>query len=119
VVVAAGAALVHLAGRQLVRSRVGLFGVSPGPHLVTTGWYARTRNPMDVGTVAVALGAWLILAVPLMWVVPLAAVVNFVVGVGLYEDRRLLEEFGEEYEEYRARVGKWIPRRSPRPRRRG
>jgi protein-S-isoprenylcysteine O-methyltransferase Ste14 len=107
-----GAFLLHLPARQLTRAGVGVFGVVPGPALVTSGWYRRVRNPMDIGATLVAVGAWAALAVPLMWVVPAAAAVNFGVGVGLYEDRRLVEEFGDEFAEYRRRVRKWIPRLS-------
>lgn len=110
-----GVTLIHRPGRQLAAAGVGVFGVVPGPVLVTSGWYGRVRNPIDVGATCVALAASAALAVPLIWVVPAAALVNFTVGAGLYEDRRLLEEFGDEFVGYRERVRKWVPYRGPKP----
>jgi protein-S-isoprenylcysteine O-methyltransferase Ste14 len=77
--------------------------------LVTDGWYGRVRNPIDAGTTLMALWSLAAFDVVLMWVVPGAALINFTVGAGLYEDRRLFEEFGDEFTAYRRRVPKWIP----------
>lgn len=105
----AGTVVVHYPARQLARRGIGLFGMTPGPVLVTDGWYGRVRNPIDVGTTLMALWSVAAFDVVLMWVVPGAALINFTVGAGLYEDRRLFEEFGDEFTEYRRRVPKWIP----------
>ena len=105
----AGTALIHYPARQLAQQGIGLFGMTPGPVLVTDGWYRRVRNPIDVGTTLIALSPLAAFDVALMWVVPGAALINFTVGAGLYEDRRLFEEFGEEFTGYRRRVPKWIP----------
>ncbi len=110
VLLVAGTALVLSSAERLAASGAPLFGVRPGPRLVGDGWYARIRNPIDVGTTMISFAALAAVAVELMWVVPMAALVNFTVGAGLYEDRRLLESFGDDFEEYRARVPKWLPR---------
>ncbi len=111
VLLAAGLRLIDAGARTLAASGVGLFGVGPGRRLVGTGIYGRIRNPIDVGTLLVALAPWVALAVDLMWVVPAGGVVYFVGGVGPYEDRRLLEAFGDEFREYRSSVSKWLPGR--------
>lgn len=108
-VVAVGAWVVNRAAAQLAARGVGVFSVAPGPVLVTDGWYARLRNPIDVGIVLLGIGAALALDLPRVWIIPVAAVVNGAVGAGLYEDRRLLESFGDEFREYRGRVRKWVP----------
>lgn len=110
---AAGTALVDAGARTLAAQDVGLFGVVPGERLVRTGIYARIRNPIDLGTVAISLASWLAFAVDLMWVITAGAIAYFVGGVGPYEDRRLLEEFGDDFRDYRAAVAKWAPRRRP------
>lgn len=108
---AAGLTLITTGSRHLASAGIGLFGVRPGPRLVTDGPYGLVRNPIDVGTTLLAIGIWLAVDVALLWVIPAAAVVSFVAGVGPYEDRLLLEEFETEFEAYRARVTKWVPRR--------
>lgn len=108
---AVGAAFVVAGSRTLAGRGVPLFGVTPGPVLVTDGWYGRIRNPIDLGSTLIAVGGWMVLAVDLMWVVPAAALVGFTVGSGLYEDRRLAEVFGDDFTAYRQRVPKWLPRR--------
>lgn len=111
VIALAGVGLILAGARSLASRGVPLFGVTPGPVLVTDGWYGRIRNPIDAGATLLAFAAWMILAVDLMWVVPAAALVGFTVGSGLYEDRRLGEVFGDDFTEYRTAVAKWVPRR--------
>lgn len=105
----AGIALVDRGGRTLSRAGIGLFTSAPGSELVTTGVYGRVRNPMEVGIVMVSLAPWLVVDVALMWVIPAATAVWVVAGVGPYEDRRLVEEFDEDFRAYRASVRKWVP----------
>ena len=107
VVAAAGAVLVHVGAKHLAAAGVQLFGVRPAGVLVTDGVYARMRNPIDAGATLVALATWLALDLALGWVIPAAALISFVAGVGPYEDRLLLEEFDDEFREYRRSVPKW------------
>jgi protein-S-isoprenylcysteine O-methyltransferase Ste14 len=105
-----GLVVVAVAARRLGSAGIGLFGVRPGPVLVTDGVYARVRNPIDIGTVFIAFGQWIALGLELAWVIPAAALVSFVAGVGPYEDRLLVEEFGDTFRTYRKSVSKWWPR---------
>ena len=75
---------------------------------MTTGIYARTRNPIYVGDaviylgIAVATGSWLALLV----LPALIAVMNrFVIA---REERYLTERFGTAYTAYAARVRRWL-----------
>jgi protein-S-isoprenylcysteine O-methyltransferase Ste14 len=80
--------------------------------LVVRGLYNYVRNPMYSGVILVVLGwagvfayGWL-----LLYALGVGLVVHlFVVG---YEEPRLRVLFGEEYEMYRAAVGKWLPHTS-------
>lgn len=106
-----GVALCATAGRQLAGSGAPLFGVRPGPVLVTDGLYGVLRNPQDVGATLISLGPPVAVDVPVLWIVPLIGLVYLAIGVEPLEDRHLLEAFGEEFRAYRSRVARWIPLR--------
>ncbi len=76
--------------------------------LVVRGLYRHTRNPMYVGVLTMILG-WAVLFgsfdVALYAVVVAACFQAFIVS---YEEPHLRAEFGDEYERYCARVGRWI-----------
>jgi protein-S-isoprenylcysteine O-methyltransferase Ste14 len=76
--------------------------------LVTSGPYRFTRNPMYVGLTLIYLGVagtrleiWPAIVLPL-----LLAYVNFVVIP--VEEQSLRGVFGDAYQEYGARVGRWL-----------
>lgn len=104
-----GSVLVRFPAEELARRGVGLLLVRPGPALVTDGWHGRIRNPMDVGVILIAVAAWLTVDVSITWVIPAAALVYYAAGVGPYEDRLLLEKFGDEFRAYKRGVPKWLP----------
>lgn len=78
-------------------------------HLVVVGPYRCTRNPMLFGAVSLYFAFAAFLNSP----AALAAVVLFAVSmlifVKLTEEKRLLKDFGEEYEKYRSRVSMFVP----------
>lgn len=79
--------------------------------LVVRGLYRYTRNPMYVGVLTVVLG-WAVLyqsSGVLLYAVGAAVVVNLFIRY--YEEPHLSAVFGEEYERYRSRVGRWLPSR--------
>ena len=80
--------------------------VTPPRKLVTDGWYARVRHPLYLySTLFLVLN-------PIMTVqwflLTIFSVSYFIVG-GRIEERRLLDEFGDEYRRYRQRVPFLIP----------
>jgi len=84
--------------------------IDPPKKLVVRGLYRYSRNPMYVGVLTVILGwAALFRAAELL---AYALVVGscFQLFTIFYEERYLAREFGSEYEEYCARVGRWLPR---------
>ncbi len=88
-------------------------GTSPNPyrpssHLVTTGIYQVSRNPMYVGFTLWYLAAacwlnnlWLFVLLPIVLLVMLY-------GVILREEAYLERQFGDEYRAYRGRVRRWL-----------
>jgi protein-S-isoprenylcysteine O-methyltransferase Ste14 len=111
VILGAGLWLIDSGARTLAAARIGLWTARPGTRVVTDGVYGRVRNPIEMGTAAVAISSVVALDLELGWVIPAAALVWAIGGVGPYEDRLLFEEFGEEFSKYRKAVRKWIPRR--------
>lgn len=78
--------------------------------LVVRGLYRYVRNPMYVGVLSIILG-WAMLfqaADVLLYGACVALVVHLFVL--LYEEPHLARVFGQQYEEYRVRVGRWLPR---------
>ena len=80
--------------------------------LVVKGLYRLVRNPMYVGVLSVIFGwsIWLAsLRVAVYGCVFWALAHGFVL---LYEEPHLRRVFGEQYEEYRRRVNRWMPKDS-------
>jgi protein-S-isoprenylcysteine O-methyltransferase Ste14 len=78
--------------------------------LVVRGLYRYTRNPMYVGVLTVILG-WTVLS-GVLGLLLYAAFVGtcFQLFVVYYEEPQLSRIFGNSYGEYRARVGRWLPK---------
>jgi protein-S-isoprenylcysteine O-methyltransferase Ste14 len=86
-------------------------GTSAGtrPELITTGIYRFCRHPAYLALLLVASGVFLI--IPNVITVILLAYTSVVTyGHSLEEERKLLEMYGQEYENYRRRVGRFLPK---------
>jgi protein-S-isoprenylcysteine O-methyltransferase Ste14 len=88
------------------------FGTQISPrsqHLVTSGPYRYTRNPMMFGALSFYLG----LAVFFNSAICLGLVAALSVGASIYlkavEEKRLLRDFGDAYEQYRKSVSMLVP----------
>ncbi len=113
-----GAALIVLgpciAGPAMLRfrrARTNFHTFKEPGVLVTDGFYAFSRNPMYVGMVMAGLGAALFTAT--LAGVILAAAYALVVRYRYiaFEERALREKFGDGYDAYCRRVGRWLGRR--------
>jgi protein-S-isoprenylcysteine O-methyltransferase Ste14 len=84
----------------------------PPRKLVVAGPYRFVRNPMYLGA-ALALGGAAVVyrSPPLLGYVALFLLAAHLFVVG-YEEPKLARLFGEQYGAYRARVRRWLPRRS-------
>jgi len=87
--------------------------IAPPQKLVVTGLYRYVRNPIYVAVVAIILGQailfgdWRLMTYGgLMWLAFHAFVLT-------YEEPVLAQQFGVQYEDFRANVPRWIPRLSP------
>jgi protein-S-isoprenylcysteine O-methyltransferase Ste14 len=77
--------------------------------LIVRGLYHYTRNPMYVGVLTAILG-WAVLFKALdLLIYALCIGLCFQLFVVFYEEPHLRRVFGISYEEYRARVGRWLP----------
>lgn len=83
----------------------------PPRRLVVRGPYARVRNPMYLGAWLALAGAALHFRSPALLLFALAFIAATVAFVHLYEEPALRRRFGAGYEDYRATVGRWWPRR--------
>lgn len=101
------AALALASERTMSRAQTPVLPFRDATTLVTTGPFARSRNPiylsLTLGVLGVALvGAswWPLLTLPL----PLVAISLVIRG----EEQRLQRIFGEAYSDYRSRVRRWL-----------
>jgi len=86
-------------------------GVSgpPPEHLVTSGIYRLSRNPMYAGHVIFLAGLTITTGSPIALVVTLGVVPWFRSRI-IENEQQLRELFGEEFATYATEVGRWGPR---------
>jgi protein-S-isoprenylcysteine O-methyltransferase Ste14 len=84
--------------------------VLPPKRLVVTGFYRFVRNPMYVAVVSAILGQGLLLGDIRILVYAAVAWLAVHLFVIIYEEPTLRKTFGVAYEDYRARVPRWLPR---------
>ena len=82
----------------------------PTERLVDQGPFSHLRNPMITGVFAILFGEALLLG---SWPIAEWGVVFVAINaiyIPVFEEPRLVERFGEQYEAYRRRVPRWLPR---------
>ena len=107
--IALGAGLLGACIWEFARSGGTLAPVDPPRELVVRGLYRYVRNPMYLSVTTIVFGELLLTkSVDLLtyWIVWFAAVNLFVIG---YEEPTLRRSFGESFDDYARRVGRWIP----------
>lgn len=103
----------RLAGGYRTRLGGGGPGMSvPPERVVTTGVYARTRNPMYLGHQIFLVGLALVTRSPLA-ALAFAGHVPWFDARARDDERAMARRFGAEYEHYRRRVPRWLPRILP------
>jgi protein-S-isoprenylcysteine O-methyltransferase Ste14 len=82
---------------------------SPPERLVIVGLYRICRNPMYIGVLVLVFGWAVLAASPLLAGYFVILVFSFHFRVVKYEEPRLLELFGREWEAYSSLVPRWFP----------
>jgi protein-S-isoprenylcysteine O-methyltransferase Ste14 len=103
-----GFVLIGMGTQRFVAAGTNIPPNLPTTALVVDGIYARTRNPLYLGTTLVYVGLsvaagslWaIVLLVPLLWLIN--------VGVIAREERYLERKFGDAYRAYKVRVRRWV-----------
>jgi protein-S-isoprenylcysteine O-methyltransferase Ste14 len=113
-VAAAGLAMLVWTVTLFIRvGRGTLAPWDPTRRLVVRGPYAHVRNPMISGVLALLIGEAVAFGAWQLWTwAGLFLAINHGYFV-LSEEPGLVRRFGDEYEEYRRHVPRWIPRRTP------
>jgi protein-S-isoprenylcysteine O-methyltransferase Ste14 len=103
-----GGALFASAVWEMGRARTTVIPHRAASALVTGGVFRLSRNPIYLGDVAFLLAAilWLdvVLALPLVWVFVRVITARFIAG----EEARLRAGFGAAFDDWAARVRRWI-----------
>ncbi|MCX7679709.1 MAG: isoprenylcysteine carboxylmethyltransferase family protein [Spirochaetes bacterium] len=89
------------------------FGIAISPrtkHLVTSGPYRYTRNPMVFGAVCCYLAWGIHLNSCVVLAIVIAAVPLFLLYLRTTEEKRLLRDFGNEFLEYKKNVPAFFPK---------
>lgn len=110
-VVLAGAALLLRCVREFyVAGRGTLAPWSPPRHLVTSGPYRFSRNPMYIGVGVVLLGWALLFRSRTLLIYAVGFAITVHLRIILSEEPWARRTFGADWEHYRARVPRWLLR---------
>ncbi|MBW2636570.1 MAG: isoprenylcysteine carboxylmethyltransferase family protein [Deltaproteobacteria bacterium] len=78
------------------------------PSVVDRGVFGRVRHPLYLAAILFYLGM-LLFTFSIIAGIVFIMIIVFYNYIARYEERLLIEKFGEEYEEYMKRVPRWIP----------
>jgi protein-S-isoprenylcysteine O-methyltransferase Ste14 len=78
------------------------------PHVVDHGVYAHVRHPMYLGSILLYAAFW-VTTLSLLSLIPLLTVILGYNYLATQEEELLEAKFGDEYQDYKNRVRKWIP----------
>ncbi len=78
-------------------------------HLVTSGPYARVRHPLYTAMFGIGIAFALVTANWIFVVLAVAAIAGVIARVPR-EEQMMLEKFGEEYQAYMGRTGRFFPK---------
>ncbi|HEX5111683.1 MAG TPA: isoprenylcysteine carboxylmethyltransferase family protein, partial [Saprospiraceae bacterium] len=80
----------------------------PTRRLVVRGLYQYSRNPMYIGVMAMLIGEAVFFEGGGLWLYLLFVGIAFNIFILLVEEPRLKRDFGEEYEQYKQKVRRWL-----------
>ena len=114
ILVAAHALLVAPVRAFVVEGRGTQAPIAPPGSLVTSGLFARVRNPMYSIYLAIVLGEAVLYRSAALVAYAAAFFALAHAYVVLHEEPQLRRRFGADYDAYCRRVGRWLPRRRRR-----
>ncbi|TFG07382.1 isoprenylcysteine carboxylmethyltransferase family protein [Candidatus Thorarchaeota archaeon] len=101
--------VVSAAASQIISvSTVADMRADRQPELITHGIYSRIRHPLYLATVAIFSGLALLYPFPRVIVFSIAMSAYTIIGAVL-EERKLIIQYGESYEEYKNQAGFLLP----------
>ena len=102
------AALWFTAIRTMIRAKTTLNPNAVPDHLVTTGPFGITRNPMYLANTLLLIGVAFVSGI--VWFLPFAFIAAFVTQKVAIEgeEKVLAAKFGKKYRDYAKRVRRWI-----------
>ena len=104
----AGISVAAVAAFSFKRAGTPVIPFEPSTALVTSGLFRYTRNPMYLGMVSVLTGAGLLFGSLSVWL-PVAVFVSIIRNNFILGEERFLEEiFGQQYLDYKNKVGRWL-----------
>jgi protein-S-isoprenylcysteine O-methyltransferase Ste14 len=108
VILVVGLLLIFLAAAQMYRHNTTVIPHLDAAHLVKTGIFSISRNPIYLGDVLVLIGC--ILRWDVAVALPLIPLLIWILQVRFIqpEESRLLTGFGTEFENYMRTVRRWI-----------
>jgi protein-S-isoprenylcysteine O-methyltransferase Ste14 len=80
----------------------------PPQHLVTTGPYRLSRNPMYIAVVTILVGWCVLWSSPTLIIYTSLFLFGFHLRVRLFEEPWAARRFGAQWQKYRARVPRWV-----------
>jgi protein-S-isoprenylcysteine O-methyltransferase Ste14 len=117
VVLVAGAALVlETTARFAFHGRGTPAPWAPPERFVERGSYRFVRSPMYVGVLLLIVGQGLLLGREILYLWAAGAWLMFTAFLVFYEEPQLRRRFGDDYDDYRRRVHRWLPTRPRTPR---
>ncbi|ESX16170.1 MULTISPECIES: isoprenylcysteine carboxylmethyltransferase family protein [unclassified Mesorhizobium] len=108
VVLFAVAALWFTAIRTMIRAKTTMNPNGVPDHLVTSGPFGVTRNPMYLANTLLLIGVAFVSGI--VWFLPLALIAAFATQKVAIEseEKVLFAKFGKKYRDYTKRVRRWI-----------
>jgi protein-S-isoprenylcysteine O-methyltransferase Ste14 len=89
---------------------------APPERFVERGSYRFVRSPMYLGVLLLIVGQALLLGREVLYLWAVGAWLMFTAFLAFYEEPQLRRRFGDDYDDYRRRVHRWVPTRPRTPR---
>lgn len=92
-----------------IREFMGLTVNESKPEFIREGLLSYMRHPIYTGTIMISIGFWLFIPNVLNLATILCIFIYLAIGIRL-EEKKLIEEFGEDYKRFKKEVPMLIPK---------